>query len=438
MRAAEYIRVSHEEQVIHGLSIEAQTSALNEWANANKVQVVGQYVDAGLSARKPAYKRPELQRLLLDVEAGRIDIIVFTKLDRWFRNVAEYHKVQEILEKHNVTWRAIHEDYETETSSGRLKVNIMLAVAQDEADRTSERIKAVFHRKKQKGEPCSGAVPIGFVMENKRIVIDKENAPVVREIFSHYIATRSAYATQRYLSAKYGIQYHTTTIRKILQNQRYIGIDNGVDGACEPIIDAQTFALAQEILSVRAQRIHNSPNPRIYLFSGIVTCGECGHSLTSVFSKGHHYYRCARHTAVGDCDFNKYVREATIEEYLIANILKECAEHNANITAASRNRPLIDEVGIKRKMAKLKDLYLSDLIEKAEYERDYLALRAALDDAQALPKPQPALIDIEAMRVMIKAYEGLTRMEKKEFWSRVLVGVSVTKDAGVSFTLRNI
>lgn len=438
MRIAEYIRVSHEEQVIHGLSIEAQSTALDEWAKANNAQIVGKYVDAGLSARKPAYKRPELQRLLLDVEAGRIDIIVFTKLDRWFRNVAEYHKVQEILEKHNVTWRAIHEDYETETSSGRLKVNIMLAVAQDEADRTSERIKAVFHRKKQKGEPCSGAVPIGFVMENKKIVIDKENAPIVKEIFSYYIATRSAYATQRYLSAKYGIQYHATTIRKILQNQRYIGIDNGVDGACEPIIDEHTFALAQEILSVRAQRIHNSPNPRIYLFSGIVTCGECGHSLTAAFCKGHHYYRCGRHIAVGDCYFNKYVRESMIEEYLMANILKECADYNANITAASRNRPHIDEVGIKRKMAKLRDLYLSDLIEKADYERDYLALRAALDDAQASSQPTPSLIDLEAMRVMVKAYQGLNRMEKKEFWSRVLVGISVTKDSSISFTLRNI
>lgn len=438
MRAALYIRVSHEEQVVHGLSIEAQTSALHEWAKANNVQVVGQYVDAGLSARKPAAKRPELQRLLLDVEAKRIDVVVFTKLDRWFRNVAEYHKVQEVLEKHNVSWRTIHEDYETETSSGRLKVNIMLAVAQDEADRTSERIKAVFDRKKQKGEPCSGAVPIGFVMENKRIVIDKEKAPIVREIFSHYIATRSTYATQRYLSAKYGMKYHITTIRKILLNQRYIGIDNGVDGACEPIIDARTFAIAQEILSVRAQRIHSSAKPRIYLFSGIVTCGACGCSLTSVFCKGHHYYRCGRHIAVGDCDFNKYVREAAIEEYLIANILEECAVHNANITAAARNRPHIDEVGIKRKMTKLKDLYLSDLIQKAEYERDYLTLRAVLDDAQALSQPTPALIDIEAMRVMIKAYEGLNRMEKKEFWSRVLAGASVANGGGVSFTLRNI
>lgn len=438
MRAALYIRVSHEEQVVHGLSIEAQTAALDAWAQSNAVLVVGHYVDAGLSARKPADKRPELQRLLQDVEAGRIDVVVFTKLDRWFRNVAEYHKVQAVLEKHNVTWRAIHEDYETETASGRLKVNIMLAVAQDEADRTSERIKSVFDRKRLKGEPCSGAVPIGYAMVNKRIEIDQEKAPIVRELFSYYVATRSAYATQRYLRAKYNMNLHTSSIRRILLNKRYVGIDNGIEGACEPIIDAQTFAIAQEILSVRAQRIHSSPNPRIYLFSGIVKCGSCGHSLTSVFCKGTHYYRCARHIAVGDCDFNRYVRESAIEEYLMTHILEECAVQNARVAEAKKRSPRIDEVSIKRKMDKLKDLYLSDLIEKTDYERDYLALKAALNESKALTQPTPALIDTDAIRNVMNAYKGLERPEKKEFWSRVLSNISVRKEGGISFTLRHI
>lgn len=97
-------------------------------------------MDAGISARKPATKRPELQRLLADAQAGKGELIVFTKLDRWFRNIAEYYKVQEILERCHIG-RTIHEDYDTSTASGRLKINIMLSVAQNEADRTSERSK---------------------------------------------------------------------------------------------------------------------------------------------------------------------------------------------------------------------------------------------------------------------------------------------------------
>jgi len=115
-RVALYIRVSTEKQKLHGLSVEAQTAALDAWAKSVGVAVAGHYVDAGISARKKADKRPALQRLLQDVREGRIDLIVFTKLDRWFRNVGEYYKVQEILDDHKVAWRAIHEDYETATA----------------------------------------------------------------------------------------------------------------------------------------------------------------------------------------------------------------------------------------------------------------------------------------------------------------------------------
>lgn len=170
-RAALYVRVSTEEQALHGLSIEAQTEALMAWARANHVQVVGCYTDAGISARKPASKRPALQQLLRDVQVGMVDQIVFTKLDRWFRNIAEYYKVQEILEKGHVDWKTILEDYDTSTANGRLKINIMLTVAQDEADRTSERIKAVFDSKREKNEPLGGTTPFGYRREGKILVI---------------------------------------------------------------------------------------------------------------------------------------------------------------------------------------------------------------------------------------------------------------------------
>ena len=78
-------------------------------------------------------------RLLSDVEAGKIDLILFIKLDRLFHNVADYYEVQKILDAHGVHWQTVLEDYETITSSGQFKVNIMLSVAQNEADRTSEK-----------------------------------------------------------------------------------------------------------------------------------------------------------------------------------------------------------------------------------------------------------------------------------------------------------
>lgn len=145
MRVALYVRVSTEEQARHGLSVETQTETLRKWAKDNGHTVVGEYIDAGISGKKPYSKRPELSRFMRDLESGvKVDALCFVKLDRFYRSVKLYYQAMSVLEKYGVAWQAINEDYETVTASGRFKVNIMLSVAENEADRTSERIKAVY------------------------------------------------------------------------------------------------------------------------------------------------------------------------------------------------------------------------------------------------------------------------------------------------------
>ena len=175
-RAALYIRVSTEEQARHGLSLEDQKNNLTQFSKSHGMKIAGIYEDAGISARKPYKKRPALLRLLEDCKAGKIDLILFIKLDRWFRNVGNYYAVQEILDQYNVSWQATQEDYETTTASGRLKVNIMLSVAQDEADRTSERIKFVFEGKRARLEPLTGNIPFGYKIEGKAFKKDESKA----------------------------------------------------------------------------------------------------------------------------------------------------------------------------------------------------------------------------------------------------------------------
>lgn len=108
MRAALYERVSTEEQKMHGLSLEAQKEALEAYAKERSMLIVGHYTDAGVSGQKPISKRPALQRLLADVQAGKVDIVLFTKLDRWSRKVKEYYKAQDVLDKRKVPWRKHH------------------------------------------------------------------------------------------------------------------------------------------------------------------------------------------------------------------------------------------------------------------------------------------------------------------------------------------
>jgi hypothetical protein len=109
--------------------------------------------------------------MLNDVEQDKIDIILFIKIDRWFRSVKDYYKIQEILEAHGVDWKTTMESYDTSTASGRLYVNIRLSIAQDESDRTGERIKFINDNKVSKGKVISGSVPLGLRIKNKGYVM---------------------------------------------------------------------------------------------------------------------------------------------------------------------------------------------------------------------------------------------------------------------------
>lgn len=422
MRVALYARVSTQEQAEHGLSVEAQTHALDEWAK--DYTIVDHYVDLGISARSPASKRPALQRMLQDCEAGKIDLIVFTKLDRFFRNVKEYYKVEDVLERCHVSWRAIHEDYETETAAGRLKVNIMLAVAQDEADRTSERIKAVFARKKEKGLVPSGAAPFGVVNEGG-ILKPSPDAPKIQAVFDAFINSRSAHAVTVRSEELLGHPVTDNGMRYLLKNRSYL--DAGV-------IDRATWEKAQEILSVRAVR--RARSDREYLFAGILVCPECGCKMTSHFQrmKGKYeyiYYRCYSNAKNGVCTYKKTIREDAVEEFLLKRLGVLIEDYNVEVKQKQQARP--NPAAIKTRMDKLTDLYLSDTISKEDYLARYEPLKNALKDAENAPKPVPA----EVVNDFTASYESFSRKARKAFWSRLLVRIVPTEDGFLPVFDRN-
>ena len=410
MRVALYARVSTEEQALHGLSIEAQLAALHE-AFPNGTE----YVDLGISARSPIKKRPELQRLLRDVEAGRIDLIAFVKLDRWTRNIREYYKCQDILDAHNVARRAINEDYETQTAGGRLKVNIMLAVAQDEADRTSERIKAVFERKRQQGIVPTGKVPLGVQIIDGHYA-PSEDAPKVVDLFNTYINTRSAQETaRRFGLTMQGVAY-------MLRNQTYM--DAGV-------IDEKTFALANSIKQARGQR--RARTDRVYLFSGIIVCPHCGLKMSSAYNNGYKMYRCTRKHNGSCAGF--YISERKLEKYCLAKLMPSVKEYNLTVKKQKKKAP--DIASLKQRRDKLTDLYMDNLISKEKYAEDFKAISDAIIEAENTPRP----VNTEEIKTVLSAYGGLSDAGKKAFWSRVLtkiVPIPETKDFILLYTNGNI
>lgn len=438
-----YVRVSTEEQAIHGLSIEAQTAALEEWARSNRHKVVGTYVDAGISARKPASKRPELQRLLADAAAGKGDLIVFTKLDRWFRNIAEYYKVQEVLEKHHVDWKTIHEDYDTSTASGRLKINIMLSVAQDEADRTSERIKAVFEIKRQKREPLTGNCPTGYQIEGKKIVKDPETEEAVQAFFRRYLASGSVAVAQDYVSEHFGLRISYKVAYRMLDNPTYSGEFYGVDGMLPPYITKEEY---QKIQSMRKKPVRKTTQNRVYIFSGLVLCGECGCRMSGRINQRsvNPSYNCPGHYMKSkDCGNRVNMNEKIIEQHLIDGIDAKMQEYRlriAQVEADQKGRNLKAEISaVRAKLSRLNELFINDFISMEEYRKAHTPLTARLEalTAQDRPSRRPDLKKLEAILVKRwkEDYEDISREEKREFWRMVIKEIRVYPDRRISFDL---
>ena len=428
MRAALYCRVSTEEQARNGLSLEDQKNALIEYSKTHGMTVVGIYEDAGISARKPYRKRPAILRLLEDVRSKKVDLILFTKLDRWFRNVGNYYAVQEVLDENSVSWRAILEDYETVTASGRLKVNIMLSVAQDEADRTSERIKFTFEQKRARGESTNGRCPLGYKIVNGRPEIDPETSEAAVDMFRRFIATRSALAVTKHLKSAWGISRDVKNVRLLLKNGVYIG--EFLDVGCPALITNDTWEQAQ---TIRASRGPRSPKygTHIFLFQGLVRCAECGCSMSaSTFSprktKEYVYYRC-QCVATGKCHHTKRVREEKLEEWLLNNLVSIAEIHNIQLLRKQKPKKKVDAGKIKAKMEKLKDLYLSDLIDRDVYERDYLALKREMESA-GREEQEETPINIDGIKTGLSMYETLDKAGKKEFWSRTIRRIVANND----------
>ena len=439
-RAALYARVSTEEQAMHGVSLDAQKERLSMYAKENDLQIIDFYVDEGISARKRYTRRGEFMRMIDDVKLGKIDVILFIKLDRWFRNIADFYEVQAILDRHKVQWIATEEDYDTTTANGRLALNIKLAIAQDEADRTSERIKFVFQNMVKEGRVISGMTPVGFSIQDKHIIIDEKGAEIVKAVFNKYIDCRSMKATSRYIMEEYGKNIDVKTMKKMLTNTWYIGEAYGIKNWCPAIIDEETFHLADSIVKIRSARHDGTRSDRVYLFTGLVFCGSCGRRMTTYSCSNKKtdgsvkqtfiYYRCPAHT-MKLCPTSKQFNQNKLEQWLLDNLQIEADKYNRKIQDQKKSMPkkAPDTTKINTKLEKLKDLYLNDLITKEMYEKDYLSLSAALNEAKTQEKELTQKeINTKKIKDIFRSYDKLTEESKKAFWSRTIKKITVTQE----------
>lgn len=434
IRTALYIRVSTIGQVVEGLSLEAQDAILTDYAKKNDLLIVDRYVDEGKTARKKLSKRKALIRLLEDVRQDKVDLIIFTKFDRWTRNVYDYHKVQEILEAHNVSWKTVLETYETGTATGRLHTNIMLSINQDESDRASERVKVVFANKVDNGEYLNNKVPFGYEVDACKIHKNEETQHIAEDMFRKFFDCHSIRGTQIYLENTYGLKFDATTFRNIFKNTLYCGEYRGKTEFCEPYITREQFDEIQRIMAEKI--VKKTPSGLTYVFTGMLQCPECGRKLGGCYSRrgpGRSQkiatYRCATNLKTKSCSFNHCIMEKTIEEYLFQHGIAELDNYKEQYDFRVSEKKKQKKAGstekaqekIRKKLTKLKELYLNEMIDIQEYKKDYDDLNQQLADLTAEVHEEEKLVDIEAIKNLLsesteEIYQTLTAEDRRKFW----------------------
>lgn len=428
MNIATYCRVSTEDQAKSGLSIPTQLDNLREWAKQNGHTIVKEYVDAGVSGKKPVSKRPSLSQFMKDIENGlAVEALVFTKLDRFFRSVKLYYQATEAMDKRSIGWIAIQEDYETVTSAGRFKVNIMLAIGEAEADRTSERIKVVFERKIENGEYIGNRVPFGYSVVDKHFV-PNEDADTVRAAFALYRRTGSIYRVKEYLHDM-GHTVVYVTVQRILRNGMYAGRYRDNQNYCEPIIPPEEFDEVQRMMDKRSFR--NNKSKRVYLFSGLLRCAYCGKTLVGSWqgnTRNPLRYRCNYHYLNGRCPNAKNLRETELEDWLLNNIFLEVEKVSAHTEAPKPKRKAPDKSAILAKVDRLKELYIDGIIEKEQFLSDREKLLSQIQEEQP-NKDLSAVREIVLSGDFRENYNTLNREDKRALW-RSLIDHVVVDDKG--------
>lgn len=430
IKTVAYIRVSHEEQKRHGFSVSAQKEGLQKYANEKGYMIIDWYIDEAKSARKKSRTRKELMRLVEDAKQKKFEMIIFKCIDRWFRNIAEYYKIQEVLDDNNINWECSEEEYDTTTREGRLKLNLYLMLAQDEADKGSERIIYVFDNKIKQGEAIVGtqSLPYGIkvelIGEKKRVVIDKELKPIVDDVFNFFELTGSKRKTFLMIQEKYDTDITYRIVKDMFSKTMYYGAyrDNEKYVYGETHLTKERWLRIQEILK---NNYRSTSTKRTYLFSGLIKCCKCRRALCGQTTSRRNntyikvYYRCNGKYIFNDCD-SLNVSEDKLEKLLLEDIKPKLKRYIASfeVNDKTKSKPKIDIKKLEKEIDRINKMYQKGRMKEEDYDREYQEIENKINKAKSYDtKPKDLTYIKDILNSDIEAiYEKLTRDEKVMFW----------------------
>ncbi|HFU3980874.1 TPA: recombinase family protein [Streptococcus suis] len=411
-KVAIYVRVSTLSQAEEGYSIDEQIDKLSSYCKIKDWTVYDVYKDGGFSGGN--IERPAMERLISDANRKRFDTVLVYKLDRLSRSQKDtLYLIEEIFNKNDIAFLSLVESFDTSTPFGKAMIGILSVFAQLEREQIKERLMLGKIGRAKSGKPMMfSTVSFGYTYDKhaKELHINQAEAVIVKKIFSEYLSGRSLTNLRDYLNdngfTRNGKYWDYQGLKRIMKNPVYIGMIryNGViyPGNHQAVIDTETFDRTQVELKKRqlkAVELQNNPRPfrSKYMLSGLLRCGYCRAPLTVVLSgktksgTRNIFYECYnRHPKIKKgktiynngkkCNsgtYNKsYLEECVLNEIRLLQLNPEKIDDIYDI------QPTIDIDGIEKQIAtlnkkldKLNDLYLNDLLDMDMLKKQTNVLR---------------------------------------------------------------
>ncbi len=316
-----YTRTSTDENLDQEFnSLDAQRESAENYISSQRsegwIGLQDHYDDGGFSGGN--LNRPALNRLLKDIESGKVNVVVVYKIDRLSRSLIDFTKLVEIFDRHGVSFVSVTQSFNTTNSMGRLTLNILLSFAQFERENSAERVRDKVAASRQKGIWMGGFPALGYDIENRRLLVNKKESNLVQHIFQRFSElgsgtglieelNQAGYQTKTWTSKSTGTlhkgrAFDKGVLYRILNNRVYLGEavhkGNSYPGEHDAILDKRLWDKVHSILSSDSRKRANVTRAETpALLKGIIYCRHCRRAMTTSHTrksggKQYRYYLC--------------------------------------------------------------------------------------------------------------------------------------------------
>jgi site-specific DNA recombinase len=351
VRCAIYTRKSTDKGLEQSFnSLDAQREACERYIANQSYQgwfaLDTRYDDGGFTGANT--ERPAFQRLLDDVDAGLVDVILVYKVDRLSRSLVDFSQVIARLDEKGVAFVSVTQNFSTADAMGRLTRNMLISFAEFEREMIAERTRDKIAASRRKGKWTGGAIPLGYDVRDRKLIINRRESTLVRLIFERYLVLQSTMKLMRELNEAghrtkvrkrrdgtkgHGAVWSSSAVVRVLRNPIFAGLmplgDETFEGEHKGLIDREIFDEVGRIMDghTPAHAATHGRNPA-YILRGVLYCGCCGMHFTpaSTRKKGreYRYYRCTTRDKGGAkaCDGRSLPADA-IEGFVVDKLGEE-------------------------------------------------------------------------------------------------------------------